>query len=179
MPECPYMIWESAFSQEDIIKIIAQGEALMPDKAVTFSGENTEIRQSKVAWLSSNLGLRDQLWDYILEANRQWGFDVRNYADIQYTVYEGVDKGHYHWHSDVDWLAKIPSQRKISLTVQLSDPNEYEGGDFQLQDAHLSPNYKMQGTVLAFPSYQYHMVHPVTSGVRRSLVAWFEGPSWR
>lgn len=179
MTEVPYMIWEGAFSDNNIKNIIEQGEAMILENANTFGGENPEIRQSKVSWLSDNLDLRDQLWDFILEVNRQWGFDVCKYADIQYTVYEGVDKGHYHWHADVDWSAKIPSQRKISLTVQLSDLSEYEGGDFQLQNAQLNPNYKMKGTVLAFPSYQYHMVHPVTSGIRRSLVAWFEGPSWR
>jgi PKHD-type hydroxylase len=179
MTEVPYMIWESAFSENNIKNIIEQGEAQILEKAITFAGEGSEIRKSKVSWFSDNLDMRDQLWDFILEANRQWGFDVSKYADIQYTVYEGTDNGHYNWHADVDWASSIASQRKISLTVQLSDPSEYEGGDFHLQGAQLAPNYKMRGTVLAFPSYQYHMVSPVTSGIRRSLVAWFEGPSWR
>ena len=179
MSKVPYMIWEGAFSENNIKNIIEQGEAHILDEAITFGGENSEIRKSKVGWFSDNLDLRDQLWDFILEANRQWGFDVCKYADIQYTVYDGADGGHYHWHQDVNWMSEIRSQRKISLTVQLSDASEYEGGEFQLQDAQLAPNYKMKGTVLAFPSYQHHIVHPVTSGIRRSLVAWFEGPSWR
>ena len=179
MTEVPYMIWESAFSENNIKNIVEQGEAQILEKATTYAGEGSEVRKSKVSWFSDNLDMRDQLWDFILEANRQWGFDVSKYADIQYTVYEGTDNGHYNWHTDVDWASPIPSQRKISLTVQLSDPIEYEGGDFHLQGAQLAPNYKMRGTVLAFPSYQYHMVSPVTFGIRRSLVAWFEGPSWR
>ena len=45
--------------------------------------------------------------------------------------YLGDDNGHYDWHIDVDWLTSLQVQRKISMTVQLSNPDEYEGGDFR------------------------------------------------
>lgn len=179
MPNIPFMIWEGAFSDNNIKNIIDRAEAQGLEEAGTMSGITEGVRQSKVTWFSDDLNMRDQIWDFVLEANRQWGFNVYKYADIQYTIYEGSNKGHYHWHSDVDWLSPIASQRKISITVQLSGPDEYEGGDFEIQGASLTPEYKTRGTVLAFPSYHMHRVAPVTSGVRRSLVAWFEGPSWR
>ena len=62
--------------------------------------------------------------------------------------------------------------------MQLSDPTDYEGGDFIFSEVETPANSKQKGTVLIFPSYLSHKVLPITSGVRRSLEAWFEGPRW-
>jgi PKHD-type hydroxylase len=74
------------------------------------------------------------------------------------------------------------NHRKLSMTIQLSEPNEYEGGEFEID-----PEFgvldqaviKQRGTVLVFPSFLRHRVAPVTSGIRRSLVCWAEGPKFR
>ena len=74
-----------------------------------------------------------------------------------------------------------PYDRKLSITVQLSDPTEYEGGDFYFA-AGENPDMeamRKKGSVMVFPSYMVHAVKPVTKGVRRSLVCWFEGDRWR
>ena len=66
--------------------------------------------------------------------------------------------------------------------IQLSDPNDYEGGDLQFFDCLYYPDaadIRQQGTVIFFPSFIYHQANPVTSGIRYSLAAWFEGPRWR
>ena len=39
--------------------------------------------------------------------------------------------------------------------------------------------HKARGTLVAFPSYVMHRVTPVTSGTRKSLVAWVAGPKFR
>jgi PKHD-type hydroxylase len=72
--------------------------------------------------------------------------------------------------------------RKLSLIIQLTDPSEYEGGDFQFDSDIPQPDpaeIKQRGTVIVFPSFLRHRVTPVTSGVRRSLVSWVEGPKFR
>ena len=70
--------------------------------------------------------------------------------------------------------------RKLSVTVQLSDPSEYEGGGFEfLECPNPDESSRKKGTVLVFPSYLKHRVLPVTKGTRKSLVAWFEGPRWK
>ena len=75
------------------------------------------------------------------------------------------------------------SDRKLSMTIQLSDSHEYEGGDFKFRDDITNLPTKEQlrkkGTVLIFPSFLYHSVQPVTKGIRKSLVTWIEGPAWR
>ena len=71
---------------------------------------------------------------------------------------------------------------KLSLIIQLSDPLEYEGGQFLLADEYEQPDLKalsQRGTVFCFPSPVRHTVKPVTSGVRKSLVAWIEGPKFK
>ena len=99
--------------------------------------------------------------------------------DIQYTEYYATKKGHYGWHQDIGsgWLSK----RKVSITVQLSGPDEYEGGDLEYwrggDGCETAP--KDKGLVFIFPSYMMHRVTPVTKGIRRSFVLWVGGEHYR
>ena len=68
------------------------------------------------------------------------------------------------------------------MVVQLSDPDTYEGGDFKIHNTYERvPEHAMkgQGNIIFFPSIYYHEAMQVTSGVRYSLVGWFEGPKWK
>ena len=105
-------------------------------------------------------------------------FDLHNWADFLHLCVYDKKGSHYDWHTDVFWGETKPFDRKLSITVQLSDPSDYEGGDFEFSEVETPANSKQKGTVLIFPSYLSHRVLPITSGVRRSLVAWFEGPRW-
>ena len=111
-----------------------------------------------------------------------FGVDLTDVWDIQYTIYDAKDDGHYDWHFDTFWGNESSSDRKLSVTIQLSDSDDYEGGDF-LFDPQYEPPDKMslrkKGTVLVFPSPIKHKVEKVTKGIRKSLVAWVEGPKWR
>ena len=103
--------------------------------------------------------------------------------DIQHTEYQ-VDEHYNSWHTDTHLHADSnASQRKLSISIQLSDPNDYEGGDLEFCDGNLSciPREKLRGkgTVIIFPSFVTHRVTPVTKGVRHSLVSWCEGSAWR
>ena len=108
-----------------------------------------------------------------------FNIDVDNQAEMQFTEYHAAQRGHYDWHQDVHWNGQAAADRKISITVQLSDGDDYEGGDFEFDDVKTNADFRSKGTVLVFPSYLRHRVLPVTSGTRRSLVAWFFGPRWK
>ena len=75
------------------------------------------------------------------------------------------------------------SVRKISITVQLSDPSEYEGGELELwsggSEESATKAYKGAGSVFMFPSYMLHRVTPITKGTRRSFVLWLGGSHYR
>ena len=77
--------------------------------------------------------------------------------------------------------------RKISMTLNLTDPKSYEGGNLKFD---LGPHVKgdrlkvcddsrSQGSLIIFPSFSYHCVTPVTSGTRYSLVLWLLGKPWQ
>jgi PKHD-type hydroxylase len=178
-----WQMWSGGIDQAQIDMISLAAKNLQLNDATTWLSEsaNTQIRSSRVGWLSSNNAIRNILWGFVSRANNDaFKFDVQNIGDIQFTEYHASEQGHYDWHIDVNWDGNEPLDRKISVTVQLSDPKDYEGGDFQFQECETpDASAKVKGTVLVFPSYLKHRVLPVTSGVRQSLVAWFEGPRWR
>lgn len=77
----------------------------------------------------------------------------------------------YDWHLDIGPGAA--ALRKLSLSVQLTDPGEYEGGELEIRGAGMA--LRERGTAIIFPSFLLHRVTPVTRGIRRSLVAWAIG----
>ena len=94
--------------------------------------------------------------------------------NIQYTEYHGNTKSFYDTHMDSYLGSGELSDRKLSMTIQLSDSEEYEGGEFQLINTSMAPHeeydkrvltiseLKQKGSVLMFPSYLYHQVTKVT-----------------
>lgn len=173
--------WRLWAASIDVDKILEQPETQLPQRAKTFGGENLEHRISQVAWMSDNETVRLMLEPYILEAGKVMNVYVDWHdVEIQYTEYHASEGGKYDWHHDVDWNNNNGTDRKLSLTVQLSDPNDYDGGNFEFAEVEQLPDSaRQQGTVVVFPSYLAHRVMPVTRGVRRSLVAWFSGPKWQ
>ncbi len=173
-----WIMWSGQVS-EDLIDAIIK-EAGPTKNAETFNSQE-EVRSSQVAWLTRVPWVLDMLYHYVDFAN-QAAFKANIYkkADIQYTEYHAEQKGHYGLHHDIDWNRNDGFDRKLSITIQLSDPSDYEGGLFEFTEVE-SPEKdacKAKGTVLVFPSYLTHKVNPVTKGTRKSLVAWFEGPKW-
>lgn len=141
------------------------------------------IRRSQVKWVPRTeqwVWLYERFFDEVVQANNQlWAFDLTGFGDeIQLTRYEGGDQGHYGWHRDCGDRAS--SNRKISAVVQLSPPEDYEGGHLQfMQGGGPTSEGRAQGSVVVFPSFEAHCVTPVTSGTRYSLVIWVKGPPFR
>jgi PKHD-type hydroxylase len=125
------------------------------------------------------------LWKHAIDVNDAWfKFHLSKLDYIQFAEYNQDQKSEYKRHHDVFWINGDPVyHRKLSCTVQLTDPAEYAGADLQLHDlSHDHPNLeeiKKQGSMLFFPSFLPHSVTPITQGTRYSLAAWFDGPKWR
>lgn len=126
----------------------------------------------------SNTWLATVLMHIANYANLSYGFDLSFPREATVTRYKLG--GHYTWHHDIDWRLH-PCQRKLSISIQLTDSTEYEGGDLEFRDVATNDAQLMRekGTVIVFPSYLIHRVTPVTKGERKALVSWIEGPSWR
>jgi len=148
---------------------------------------DTSSRRCKVRFLSKDdwrfKNLFDELWKTQLIANREFfNVHVTKLDSVQFTEYDESYLGEYKEHQDVIWINNGEYHRKLSCVINLSDPNTYDGGDFEMTDVNNQPNYpdiRLQGTVFYFPSFYRHKANPVIRGRRYSLVAWFEGPKWR
>lgn len=142
--------------------------------------KDSTIRDSKSSWISSSHWIAGFCYHYILKANEEnFHYNINSFGErfIQYTSYE---KGHhYRWHTDSKYGDSTP--RKLSFSLQLSDPEDYTGGQLEfLTDTNsrfLAP--KLKGTIVIFDSRVKHRVRKITSGCRKSLVGWVEGPPWQ
>lgn len=176
-----FHLFPSALSDDELQIIETAAQAVTEQDGIVFStAENSQtLRRSKIKWLKDE-AIRQLLWRYVDEANQaSFDVDVTNQADMQYTIYDSAQSDHYDWHHDVHWSSQDERDRKLSVTVQLSDPQSYQGGTFEFDEVKTTANFSEKGSVLVFPSYLSHKVHAVTAGQRRSLVAWFFGPRWR
>lgn len=176
------------FTNVELDQIVNMGKQLHLDKA-TIGGHNKEdeyghIRESKTSWISIS---EETSWIYAklghvcrILNGQNYRFDLWGFAErLQFTEYDSADQGHYSWHMDSGINNNYPP-RKLSMVMQLSDPDSYEGGDLQLQSGHDPVTVtRKQGLITVFPSFMLHRVTPVTSGVRHSLVAWVSGPAFK
>ena len=137
-------------------------------------------RRTKVRWLNvvEQAWVYEIVWAQAMQANQLFQFDVVPFHDtIQLARYDAEDQGFFRWHADT---TSNDLTRKISISVPLSDPAEYEGGvlEFNENGAIYKPP-QQAGAPIMFPSWLLHRVTPVTRGRRYSLVAWIRGPAWR
>ena len=144
---------------------------------------NTDIRDSNITFFKS--GHPDTDWVFeritgsIVAMNQKfWQFDLTRIETLQHSVYEVGQ--FYGDHVDMMYRAASRATRKLSFTIQLDDPKDYEGGDLLLKTSKTPDTAKKEkGTIIFFPSYVLHEVTPVTKGTRRSLVGWVSGPPFK
>jgi PKHD-type hydroxylase len=183
--------FKSYLNKETCNKIIQDVQTLPWQDGLIGSGEGQEIkkddyRRSKIKFIHEEWRFQyifDLLWKTALSANKDFfQFHISRLNYVQFAEYDASYLGEYKDHHDVFWLNGDDFyHRKLSCTIQLSDPSEYEGGDLELIGVNNEPlkeDIRMQGTVTYFPSFMRHKVAPVTKGRRYSLTAWFEGRKW-
>lgn len=179
-----YYFFPKPFTDEEIAQIIAYGDSLPKQRALVGGAEKSvesDYRKSEIAWIDQTQEaswIYDKITPLVQEANYQmWNYDLWGYQDsIQYTTYYDQG-GHYDWHADV---GPNMSNRKLSCVIQLSEPDEYEGGELQLNTgAGITTIPRQKGMTVMFSSFVLHRVTPVLSGTRKTLVVWMAGPQFR
>lgn len=166
--------FKDTFSLDECKKIID----LFKDNTVATIGSGSirqKVRDSHLHWIDLSDDTRwiyERLEKYVLEANNVFKLDLWGFSEkIQLTKY-GVNQ-HYDWHKDSGKYKS--SVRKLSIVVNLTDPNDYDGGMLEFFGRENANMAKDQGAMVIFPSYLYHRVESVTSGTRYSLVMWVSG----
>jgi len=160
-------------------------ETMIPSQVSGPDGKlivNENLRISKTHWIPIDHWIAAVMAHIVREANNNlFKVDLTSWANsIQYTVYEGKGSN-CGWHVDSASSQLYENEvRKLSISLLLSDPEDYEGGELQLLGARQMTSYRApRGTAVVFPSSTTHRVRPLKSGIRRSLVGWFGGPGWR
>jgi len=179
-----YYWFKDGFSKEELEHIEEMTLRLPFETAATGQDDSstvTEYRKSKIKWCPQNEEwewVYSKLHDMLVEANDvMWKFDLSTMNEqIQYIEYYGGG-GHYDWHMDCG--TGIQNQRKISVTVQLSSADDYEGGDLEFNIGNHITAPRIQGAAVIFPSFYLHRVTPVTKGTRKSFVLWVGGEPYR
>jgi PKHD-type hydroxylase len=180
----PFAWWEGAFTEAELNWLQQKAKAADQDAQVGERGNgkiNSSIRRSQVSWLDNNPNTKwvfEKLAHVASQLNSDYfRFDLTGFGErLQLTNYDQSENGMYGWHQDYG----NGISRKLSLSIQLTDPSEYEGGNLQVMTTGDPVNVRKQrGLIAAFPSYLLHQVTPVTQGSRQSLVVWVSGPAFK
>ena len=182
----PWVWWEGAFTEQELGWL--QQQAINANNRAQVGGnpqgdDLAKVRRSKVSWMSNTPDTRwvfERLAHVASSLNSQfYRFDLTGFGEaLQLTNYDQSEHGMYGWHQDYGGDRTI--SRKLSMVVQLTDPNQYEGGNLQVMTSGEPQTVRKQrGLIVAFPSYVLHQVTPVTQGNRQSLVAWISGPAFK
>jgi PKHD-type hydroxylase len=177
-------VMNNALSQDEVERILFLEKILKFDSG-KVGGENNlnkEARNSNIAFLPIDENtdwLYQKIASLVSKVNYDlFMLDIDHIETLQYTIYSSDEEQHYDWHLDAHPVYETFA-RKISGSISLSNPSDYEGGELEVitngrpdESQMLKPNI---GEIAFFSSEMPHKVHPVTSGVRKSLVFWVRG----
>ena len=198
-------IMQKGLSQQELFATTGdvRDKVLKNEKLTDEDVKNVQkTRNSNIVWLSEDW-IYKEIHPFLLEANKRAGWNYHwDFSEAcQFTKY-GVGQ-YYGWHCDswdVPYGDEEPNPelrgkvRKLSMTISLSDPSEYEGGNLEFDFRNYSKpddekgrlsarkectEIRPKGSIIVFPSYVYHRVTPVTKGTRYSLVCWSIGKPFK
>ena len=156
------------------------------------SRDDPELRKTSVNFITDKDNRINELaWHFLKKANKiQFNYVLTFFQAIQFAEYKKGD--FFDWHQDDGGISKSNEVRKLSLTLVLSDPDTFEGGELQFYNGgrpmkgmgeitgeQINKDIQSQGTAIVFDSRDWHRVTPVTKGVRHSIVCWTVGPNFK
>ena len=182
-------VWYFTDLPKKVVDIIVEDlsenfDESMVDSQIQSKDINKKKRNSKNSWVPTNHWISGFIWHYVIKANNEnflYDLTTIDGEAIQYTQY--TEGQFYTWHNDagISNMNNNEMIRKLSFVLQLSDPDDYEGGNLQLLDeggkSYIAP--RQRGTMILFDSRTQHRVLKVTKGCRKSLVGWTIGPRWK
>ena len=167
--------------------------AMVLDSDHSSSRDDPSVRKTSVYFVppDKNSKANELAWYFLKEANKQmFNYDLTYFQPIQFAEYK--DGGFYDWHIDTYYQDEPNKTRKLSLSLMLTDPNAFEGGEFQFFNGgrpftekgdetgeQIKNDLKAQGSIVVFDSRDFHRVTPVTNGTRHSVVCWATGAAFK
>jgi PKHD-type hydroxylase len=169
---------EGVFDDAECDRIVALGQS-RPRWNGRCTSDDPDYRVCLTSWLEwheANAWVFERMSRVVHEANAQLGFELDGFGEPLHYVEYGAGGG-FEWHSDL--TSGRASNRKLSCSLQLSPPGDYEGGELELCPHGVLKGFRSRGSVLVFPAYIPHRVLRISRGMRRALIAWIHGPAFR
>ena len=146
--------------------------------------DSTVYNNRDIAYLppdNNTKGLYEKLEKLVIQANEElFNFSITQVTDLIHYVIYPENGGYLDWHMDIGKFQV--NRRKLALTVQLSDPTEYDGGEFEIwfgSKEKFITVPRQKGDVIIFPTFLMHRIKPITRGQRKALVFWTGGEPFR
>lgn len=174
-----------AFSKAECLSILALAEAAPAEEARLLGRQQDHnLRRAELVWVDDLAGaewIMTRIVEVAARVNREvFGFDLEAFEEsAQIAAYRSEKAGHFDWHADIG-DGPLAARRKVTLVVQLSAADDYEGGALEVMpSSQVHCADRARGSATAFPAFLLHRVTPVTQGLRRSLTVWAHGPAFR
>jgi len=175
------------FTPEQCLDIIKVGHSQKKENAqvgISKKGGayDTKKRITHISWIPFKMmpHMYKIIEKVMLQTNgNHFGYEGMQITEnAQFTEYP--KGGFYDWHMDAEINCQFePTVRKVSMTILLNNPSEFEGGDLEFMSDGNKPDNLQQGEAIFFCSMLRHRVNKVKKGIRRSLVMWFGGPPFK
>ena len=193
-----FYVFPKAVAPDVCKQIVQDSKKNILEKASVYNYDKTafrddpKIRKTSINFIKDKDNKVNELaWHFLREANKlQFNYNLSYFQVVQFAEYK--DGGFYNWHQDDSRINNSSEMRKLSLTLVLSDPNTFEGGELQfyngekpfqdmgeIKGEQVNKDIQAQGTVIVFDSMDWHRVTPVTKGIRHSVVCWTVGPNFK
>jgi len=174
-----------AFSGADCTRLLdLVASAPARDAGLVRQARDHNLRRADLVWLDEVEGtgwVMDTMIDLVRLANRDaFDFDISEFAESPQVARYGAEReGHFGWHSDIG-EGRLAERRKLTVVVQLSEPDTYCGGDLEVMPGAATVTAeRTRGCATLFPAFVLHRVTPVTTGERQSLTVWCHGTPFR
>lgn len=167
-----YYTIENAVSDEICNELIALGQQTVEPAAKKHTYQNIMMLDHCFLPKEHHIhNILSPLWEM---AVKKFDFDIEFIEPYKIQTY--TEGGYFGRHIDNYHGLNLNVDRKLSLTLQLSNSSDYEGGGFVCGQHKIT---RSKGSVTFFPSFYPHLVEKVTQGQRWCLIGWAWGPYWK
>jgi len=171
-----YFSYNNVFTKEECNDIVNYSNNYIENHT-----SNIEINM-KMCYLlpnEKNNFIYERIRKLVIETNiKIWNYNLYDFGEpIKFLEYNEKNNSHFKIHNDIGIEQGWQTFRKLTIIVQLTDENTYEGCDLMIQNGDkLVTTNKNQGSIIIFPSFMMHQVTSIKKGIRNSLVLWAYGP---